>query len=93
MCLPALLLIWLWMLLYWRPSLTALPTMDRREFAPFGWQEYYVSAVTGLTVSLWCTFQNTEGFFGSLGLIGLIPVVLFYGSGLLSSKDFKRMDW
>jgi len=43
-----------------------------------------------ITVVGWLT-TKTHGF--SLGTVSLIPVIFTFGSGLLSSRDFKSLPW
>eukprot|EP00928_Gymnodinium_smaydae_P061142 TRINITY_DN45299_c0_g1_i1.p1 TRINITY_DN45299_c0_g1~~TRINITY_DN45299_c0_g1_i1.p1 ORF type:complete len:569 (-),score=139.59 TRINITY_DN45299_c0_g1_i1:318-1907(-) len=53
----------------------------------------YVVLVSLLTVILWCLFDFLKDFFGSMGVVGLIPIILLYGPGVMSGEDFKRIDW
>jgi len=46
-----------------------------------------------LTVLLWSIFDSVEPVFGSMGIVGLIPVILFYGLQLLTIADFNSMPW
>lgn len=54
---------------------------------------YVVLVVSGITILLWCTFSLTKPFFGDLGVIGLLPIVVFFGTGLLSKQDFNNFSW
>lgn len=92
-CVCLLVFTWLWMLYFWKPQLQTLPPSQHQEFEPFTWRHWLVLLVTVTTVLLWVTFQLTAAFFGSLGVIGLLPVILLYGSGTLDGDDFKRLDW
>jgi phosphate transporter len=92
-CICMLVFIWLWMLAFWKPTLQTLPLYEKTDLAPWTWMHTYVACVTLFTIGLWCTFQLTSDFFGSLGLIGLLPVILLYGSGSLDNEDFNHMDW
>lgn len=49
-----------------------------------------VMAVFGLTVFLWIT-ENIHGINSSV--ISLVPIILLYSLGLLSTKDFHTIDW
>lgn len=49
-----------------------------------------VIAVFAVTIALWVT----EGLHGiSSGVVALVPVILFYFSGMLGSRDFMKVDW
>jgi phosphate transporter len=34
-----------------------------------------------------------EKYIGGTGIVGMIPVVLFFGTGILSKKEFKELPW
>jgi di/tricarboxylate transporter len=44
-----------------------------------------VGFVTIGTIALWCVAQQdaVRDFFGDMGVIALLPVVLFFGTGIL----------
>ncbi len=54
---------------------------------------YVVLAVSSITIFMWCTFKFTQDFFGDLGVIGLLPLVIFFGTGILSKQDFNNFSW
>eukprot|EP00007_Cunea_sp_BSH-02190019_P008314 CAMPEP_0174238334 /NCGR_PEP_ID=MMETSP0417-20130205/11013_1 /TAXON_ID=242541 /ORGANISM="Mayorella sp, Strain BSH-02190019" /LENGTH=593 /DNA_ID=CAMNT_0015317159 /DNA_START=81 /DNA_END=1858 /DNA_ORIENTATION=+ len=56
-------------------------------------KHYFILAVTVVTVGLWATDQLTESFTGNIGITAIIPVVMFFGSGLLSTKEFDSLAW
>ncbi|CAI4056696.1 hypothetical protein SKDZ_03G1020 [Saccharomyces kudriavzevii ZP591] len=56
-------------------------------------KQYYIIAVTIATIILWCVESQIESAFGSSGEIAVIPIVLFFGTGLLSTKDFNTFPW
>jgi phosphate transporter len=45
---------------------------------------YYVLFISGLTIVLWCIEKNIEGSVGDMGVIAIIPLLAFFGSGILS---------
>lgn len=47
-------------------------------------QHYFVLAVSGLTIILWCVEKNMEGVVGDMGIIAIIPLIAFFGTGILS---------
>lgn len=59
----------------------------------FSLKQYYVIFVTIMTIILWCVEAQIEGAFGSSGLIAVLPIVLFFGTGLLSTKDLNTFPW
>lgn len=93
---------WIWLIVWWRPTIQEIPpafevsahaTTNSPGTEKFGWRHYYVLAVSLFTVTLWCLFDLVKDFFGSMGIIGLIPVIALYAPGVLEAQDFKQMDW
>ncbi|KAF8339631.1 SPX domain-containing protein [Cantharellus anzutake] len=94
----SIVLIWLLLLSIYRPSTTAdgkklqvkpiRPTRDK--FTP---QQYWVTFVCLVTIALWCVAHEIEVFFGDMGTIAIIPIVAFFGSGVLKKADFDQFLW
>ncbi|QLG70219.1 hypothetical protein HG535_0A01570 [Zygotorulaspora mrakii] len=59
----------------------------------FTLKQYFVIFVTLGTILLWCVENEIEGAFGSSGIIAALPIVLFFGTGLLSTKDLNSFPW
>ena len=64
-----------------------------KNFEPLRVQEYFVLAITAITVILWCASAFVLPIFGHLGNIALIPIVAFFGFGILTSEDLRHFDW
>jgi len=64
-----------------------------KNFEPLRVQEYFVLAITAITVILWCASTFVLPIFGHLGNIALIPIVAFFGFGILTSEDLRHFDW
>lgn len=45
---------------------------------------YYVLFVSALTIALWCMEKHFEDYVGDMGIIALIPLLAFFGTGILS---------
>jgi phosphate transporter len=88
--------IWLLLLTAYRPArlpdgleegaggsntLEIKPIRSSRE--RFSGTQWFVSAVCLLTIVLWCVEHEIEGIFGDMGVIALIPVIAFFGTGVL----------
>lgn len=56
-------------------------------------KQWYIIIVTVGTILLWCVEAQIEGAFGSSGQIAILPIVLFFGTGLLSTKDLNTFPW
>lgn len=56
-------------------------------------KQWYVSIVSFATIILWCTLTKTELTWGEMGIISCIPIVLFFGTGLLRVDDLNNFPW
>ncbi|CAM39844.1 putative sodium/sulphate symporter [Leishmania braziliensis MHOM/BR/75/M2904] len=50
-----------------------------------------VLVVSAITITLWILPANL--FFGDTGIVALIPIVVFFGIGILSKDDFNTLSW
>lgn len=75
----------------WEPDL-AIPKMRKNTDSLSG-THYYVLFVSALTIALWCIEKNIEGTVGDMGVIALIPLLAFFGTGILSKEDFHSFHW
>lgn len=55
--------------------------------------QWFVSIVAVATIALWCASHQLEGVFGDMGVIAIIPIVLFFGIGILTKEDFNNFPW
>ena len=60
---------------------------------PFTGVQYFISVVTLATIGLWCGSHQLEQSFGDMGVIAIIPMVLFFGTGILTKEDFNNFLW
>ncbi|KAG7664632.1 PHO91 [[Candida] subhashii] len=93
-CILSLLLIWIFLLITFNCNsrnthLVAIRTIDDR-FSAIQW---YIISVSIGTIFLWCIASKLTGIFGEMGIIALIPIILFFGSGLLTTEDFNNYPW
>lgn len=88
----ALVLLWLELIFTFKIGSAKLkaykPIKDR-----FTVKQLYISAVSIVTILLWCTMTQIEGTFGEAGIISVIPIVCFFGSGLLKVDDLNNFPW
>ncbi|KAL6453466.1 PHO87 Inorganic phosphate transporter PHO87 [Candida maltosa Xu316] len=87
------------MLLIWVELITTfkINNVVLKEFKPIRerltFKQYYVFAVTIATIILWCVMSKIDGTFGEAGIITIIPVVLFFGTGILKVDDLNNYPW
>lgn len=92
-CVISILLIWLLLLVTFRPgrNTTIVPIRPMKD--RFTGVQYFISVVTIATIILWCVSHQLEGVFGDMGVIAIIPMVLFFGTGILTKEDFNNFLW
>lgn len=55
--------------------------------------QWFISGVTVVTIVLWCVTHQLENVFGDMGVVAIIPIVLFFGTGILTKEDFNNFLW
>lgn len=51
---------------------------------------YFVLVVSGVTIMLWCAEKSIESTIGDMGIIAIIPLLAFFGTGILSKVSAVR---
>lgn len=54
-------------------------------------RQYFIIVVTVITVGLWCAEKALEDWVGSIGMVALLPVVVFFGTGLLTTSGLSAV--
>ncbi|KAL1925238.1 uncharacterized protein VTP21DRAFT_121 [Calcarisporiella thermophila] len=93
LCITTNLLIWMLLLWSYRISAstsvhTVRPTQD-----PINRTQVFVIMVTILTIFLWCIARRLAPVFGDMGVIAVVPLVCFFGTGVLTKEDFNNFLW
>ncbi|KAJ3390854.1 low-affinity phosphate transporter [Entophlyctis sp. JEL0112] len=70
------------------PRLNQYMTTD-----PLNSTQWYIIGVTFCTIFLWCIEKNIESVVGDMGIIALLPIIAFYGTGVLSKDDWNQQLW
>jgi phosphate transporter len=92
-CIISILLIWGLLLATFRPGRNATVIPIRPVKDRFTGMQYFISIVTLITIALWCASHQLEHVFGDMGVIAIIPLVLFFGTGILNKEDFNNFLW
>ena len=66
---------------------------DRSGSEKFTLQQYYVIVVSVGVVLLWCASLDMESLTGQMGVLGIIPFAMFFGTGVLSKQDLNNFLW
>ncbi|CAN3355844.1 low-affinity phosphate transporter Pho91p [Diutina catenulata] len=93
-CVLSVLLIWVLLLVTFdcrsrNTRIVPIRVIDER----FTLTQWFITAVTVGTILLWCLASRLTPVFGDMGIISLLPIVLLFGSGLLSTEDFNNYPW
>jgi len=56
-------------------------------------RQYFIIFITLATIGLWCFSHQLDNVFGDMGVIAVIPIVLFFGTGILTKEDFNNFLW
>lgn len=56
-------------------------------------KQWYVVFVSIITVLLWCFNNQLKPYFGDMGMMSVLPVVAFFGTGILTTQDFNSFMW
>ncbi|KAF2154461.1 SPX domain-containing protein [Myriangium duriaei CBS 260.36] len=92
-CIVSIILIWLLLLLTFRPDrgTTIVPIRPIKD--KFTGIQWFISITTMITIVLWCISHQLQSVFGDMGVIAIIPIALFFGTGILTKEDFNNFLW
>jgi phosphate transporter len=92
-CVISNILIWLLLLITFNPgkNTTIVPIRPIKD--PFTGIQWFITIVSLATIGLWCFSHQIESVFGDMGVIAVIPLVVFFGSGVLTKEDFNNFLW
>jgi len=95
----SVILVWLLLLISYRPSRSPDGEGEleikgiRPNKEPFTLKQWWVAFVCLGTIALWCVAQQIDNYFGDMGVIAIIPIIAFFGSGVLKRDDFEQFAW
>jgi anion transporter len=92
-CITCILLIWILLLVTFKPgrNTTIVPIRPLKD--KFTSTQWFISVVTLVTIVLWCVSHQLEPVFGDMGVVAIIPLVAFFGTGILTKEDFNNFLW
>lgn len=92
-CIVVILIIWVILLLTFQPGkgTTIVPLRPMRD--RLNGRQYFIIFITIVTIVLWCFSHQLDSVFGDMGVIAIIPMVLFFGTGILTKEDFNNFLW
>ncbi|ODH50162.1 hypothetical protein GX48_03718 [Paracoccidioides brasiliensis] len=92
-CIICIILIWFLLLVTFRPGRGTIIVPIRPVKDKFSGMQWFVTLVTVFTIALWCVSHQLEATFGDMGVIAIIPLILFFGTGVLTKEDFNNFLW
>jgi len=92
-CIVSLILVWLLLLVTFQPGKNTVIVPIRQIKDKFTGYQWFICITTLVTIGLWCVSHQLEGVFGDMGVIAIIPIVLFFGTGILTKEDFNNFLW
>jgi phosphate transporter len=92
-CIISIVFIWLLLVATFKPgrNTTIVPIRPMKD--RFTGIQWFISGVTIVTIALWCVTHQLEPIFGDMGVVAIIPIVLFFGTGILTKEDFNNFLW
>ncbi|KIW06281.1 uncharacterized protein PV09_02752 [Verruconis gallopava] len=92
-CIISILLIWMLLLITLQPGkgTTIIPIRPMKD--KFSGIQWFISITTILTIALWCVSHQLQPIFGDMGVVAIIPIFLFFGTGILTKEDFNNFLW
>jgi phosphate transporter len=86
--------IWGVLLMVYKPGVVGVtPPEMSVERESLTMKQYWIIAVSVGTIILWCAESFIESVVGDMGVIALIPIIAFYGVGILTKDDWNSMLW
>jgi phosphate transporter len=92
-CIISILLIWVLLLITLQPgkNTTIIPIRPMKD--RFSGIQWFISITTIVTIILWCVSHQLQPIFGDMGVVAIIPIFLFFGTGILTKEDFNNFLW
>ncbi|ODQ68505.1 hypothetical protein NADFUDRAFT_81449 [Nadsonia fulvescens var. elongata DSM 6958] len=91
-CIFSLFCVWVFLIVTFQPGNTIVkPIKFHKE--DFTFKHWFIIVVTIGTIILWCVDSQLKDYLSGNGIIAVIPIVLFFGSGILTGDDFNGFLW
>jgi phosphate transporter len=60
----------------------------------FGWRQIFVSIVSIAIIVIWITLPfGAEKVFSDNGIVGFLPMIIFYGAGIIQPSQITELPW
>lgn len=89
-----LVLEWIYLLFVFKPQRSQIYVGETAaEYEKWGVKHTFASIITVMTITLWTLNETFPKVLGNVGITSMIPVVTFFGSGMLTVQDFHTIRW
>lgn len=92
-------LVWLWLLKSYHIKDTdeipnsASSQKETNNTKRASWTQIYITFITLFTIILWCIAHTYRDTLGDMGVIAIVPLIAFFGPGILTKDEFNNFLW
>lgn len=86
---------WVYLIIKYKPMQERITFSEgmNQKLSPWTWKHTLACATTVFTILLWAMQETFPRFLGHIGISSLIPIVVFFSTGILDSDDFGHLRW
>ncbi|KAH3745894.1 plasma membrane phosphate transporter Pho87 [Pelomyxa schiedti] len=77
----------------YKPDIKELPQIHTDVSEPIPIKGYLVLLAGITSIILWFCSQWLNPYVGNIGILSIIPILLFFGTGLLGKEEFDNLPW
>lgn len=77
----------------YKPDIDKLPQIHVQNTGPIPFKGYMVILASVASVILWFCSQWLQPYTGPIGMLSVVPILLFFGTGLLGKDDWEGLPW
>lgn len=95
LCLLGNCIVWLWLLKSYKikDENQISSTTTNNASSKITPTQLYIACVTLFTIILWCIARTYRDTLGDMGVIAIIPLIAFFGTGILTKDEFNNFLW
>lgn len=95
LCLLGNCIVWLWLLQSYQikndgHEITTTTNKMSLKMTP---TQFFIVCITLFTIVLWCIARTYRDTLGDMGVIAIIPLIAFFGTGILTKDEFNNFLW
>ncbi|KAH0790127.1 Sodium:sulfate symporter transmembrane region family protein [Histomonas meleagridis] len=87
------LIAWVMLQIKYKMDIDQVPPVPNSK-TEFGWMQWFVGIISLGTIAIWISLPfGGNKAFSDYGVVGLIPVLMFYGIGILNPSKITELPW